>query len=1067
MPEAVVAAVGAIASAAFSAAGGVAAGAFAVAAATAAYGVAYAVVTLGLSFAIGSLMGAVFKPRTSNGFSAEAQGRTQIVRSNVQPRNIIYGRAMTSGPLVFAASTDGSKKNQFMHLVIALADHQCDAIEEVYLGEDAVGPLDASGNATGGKYWKPSAETRWYTSGVAPGQTTFQLDPGVPITRVISLMATGAGGENFQAYPDFTFTPGGTVVKITGMDPSTTRLDMEYEAQSGRSLVRVKKHLGATDQGADGDMVSELSSVGWTWDHRLQGVCYIYVRLEFDADLYPNGLPNIKALVRGKPLYDPRSGTTAWTCNWALCVYDYLRDQRGFGCSDDDIDLSSVIAAANTSGEYVAVSATQNDYRYLCNGIVMLDKSPRDNLAEIVTAGAGVVVISGGVFRVFAGAYDIPTVTLTESDLRGPVKVQPRIPRKDLFNVVKGTFVNPANNWQPSDFPAIGNDLYAAQDGEYIERDIELPFTTDTIQAQRIAKIILERSRQGIVVDFPAKLTAFQLTAYSTVKLTLAKFGWSQKVFRVMSWKISADGGVDLVLNEESPGVYDWNYGNATVTDPAPDTNLPNPFSVPDLGQIQMDSGEEHLILNGNGQIVTRVLVTWPSAADAAIAATGKIELQYKRADTVDWLSLPPLQGDATSFYLSPVEDGKPYLVRGRLVSALGVRSRNWTYSPVHVVIGKTAPPSNMTGLSLTVLNGFANLTWDGATDLDVRNGGQARIRHTTDLVQPSWGSAIDIGGLISGAANSVQLPLLAGVYLGKWIDSTGHESPTAAMVITTAPSLDNLNVVATIAEQPAFTGAKTNVVFDPAMNGIKLIGAGLIDDQGLIDASGLWDSQGSVDSLGQIDTVVGAGGWGLIDSLGGIVASGTYMFAGALDLGSVEKSRLTATIDALSFDTGDLIDYRYDLIDSWESIDGDRISDTAVSLYVRTTNDNPAGTPTWSAWQRFSMGDYEARAFQWKVVLESVSATHNIVVTGLSVDVDMPDRRESGRDIVSSVGATAITFNKPFRVAPVMGITAQNMAQGDYFSLTPKTAAGFTITFFNASNTPVSRKFDWDAVAY
>ena len=41
------------------------------------------------------------------------------------------------------------------------------------------------------------------------------------------------------------------------------------------------------------------------------------------------------------------------------------------------------------------------------------------------------------------GAYDIPTVTLTESDLRGPVKVQPRMSRKDLFNVVKGTFVNP------------------------------------------------------------------------------------------------------------------------------------------------------------------------------------------------------------------------------------------------------------------------------------------------------------------------------------------------------------------------------------------------------------------------------------------------------------------------------------------------------------------------------------------------------------------------------------------------------------------------------------------------
>ncbi len=381
--------------------------------------------------------------------------------------------------------------------------------------------------------------------------------------------------------------------------------------------------------------------------------------------------------------------------------------------------------------------------------------------------------------------------------------------------------------------------------------------------------------------------------------------------------------------------------------------------------------------------------------------------------------------------------------------------------------MGKLSPPSNMTGLSLTALNGMANLTWDSAPDLDVRNGGQARIRHTTNLVQPTWDSALDIGGLISGAANSAQLPLLTGVYLGKWIDSTGHESPAATMVVTTAPVLDSLNVVATIDEQPNFTGIKSNIVFDPALNGIKLIGAGLIDDQGLLDASGLWDDQGTVDSLGPIDTVVGVGGWGLIDSLGGVVDSGTYTFAGSLDLGTVEKSRLTATIDAVSFDTGDMVDARFDLIDNWQSIDGDLINDTAVTLYVRTTNDNPAGSPVWSAWQRFSVGDYEARAFQWKVLLESGSATHNVVVTKLSVDVDMPDRRESGRDVISGAGAKVITFNKPFRVLPVLGITAQDMAQGDYFVIAPKAETGFTITFKNAASAAVSRKFDWDAVAY
>lgn len=1059
------AAAAALASAVFSAAGGVAAGAFAVAAATIAYGAAFAVVSLGISFAIGSIMGAVFKPKSNNGFSAEAQGRTQVVRSNVQPRNLIYGRAMTSGPLIYAGSTDGEKKNQFMHLVIALADHQCDGIEEIYLGDDPAGIPEGSIYPTSGKFLKVWGTSAAMTVAVTPGATsmTFNVDGG-NVYRMASVIANVSDGSSYNV-SDISWTEGLPSVTVRGLQPETTHLMVTYEIQNAHAYVRVKRHLGTLDQAADADMVAEVP--GWTWDHRLQGVTYIYVRLEFDSDIFPNGLPNVKAMVRGKVLYNPFYGTRYWTDNWAMCVYDYLTDERGFGCDPQDIDMEAFGAAGNISDEAVPLANGGVQLRYRCNGIVMTDKSPRDNLAEMVSACGGTVVVAGGVFRMFAGAYDIPTVTLTESDLRGAVKVRPRTSRKDLFNVVKGTFVDPSKNWQPSDFPAVKNPLYAQQDGEVIERDIELPFTTDATMAQRLAKIILERSRQGIVVEFPAKLTAFQLSAYSTVKLTLAKFGWTNKVFRVMSWKLSDDGGVDLVLNEEAATVYDWSAGDATNYDPAPDTNLPNPFVVENVGPISMDSGEAHLVLSSSGVVTSRILLTWPQPTELSVRQTGRTEIQYKRADQADWQVLAPVSADTTGQYISPVDDGKPYQVRARFVSALGVRSPLWTYSPVHVVVGKLAPPGNLTGLSLTVLNGFANLTWDAATDLDVRNGGQARIRHTTDLVQPSWASAIDIGGFVSGAANSAQLPLLEGVYLAKWIDSTGHESPQAAMVITTAPSLSSLNIVATVAEHPAFSGAKTNVVLDPALNGIKLIGNGLIDDQGLIDATGLWDDQGAIDGLGPIDDVVGAGGWGLIDSLGGIVSDGTYQFASTFDLGVVEKSRLTATIDALSFDTGDLIDFRYDLIDSWESIDGGRINDTAVMLYVRTTNDDPAGSPTWTEWQRFSMGDYEMRACQWKVELASGSSTHNVVVTGLTVSVDMPDRRESGKNITSGAAALPIVFGKPFRVDPVLGITAQNMAQGDYFSITGKTATGFTITFFNASSTPVSRRFDWDAVSY
>ena len=47
-----------------------------------------------------------------------------------------------------------------MHLVIALADHECDAIEEVYLGDDAVGQVDGFGYPTGGKFLKEWGDSK-------------------------------------------------------------------------------------------------------------------------------------------------------------------------------------------------------------------------------------------------------------------------------------------------------------------------------------------------------------------------------------------------------------------------------------------------------------------------------------------------------------------------------------------------------------------------------------------------------------------------------------------------------------------------------------------------------------------------------------------------------------------------------------------------------------------------------------------------------------------------------------------------------------------------------------------
>jgi hypothetical protein len=40
-------------------------------------------------------------------------------------------------------------------------------------------------------------------------------------------------------------------------------------------------------------------------------------------------------------------------------------------------------------------------------------------------------------------------------------------------------------------------------------------------------------------------------------------------------------------------------------------------------------------------------------------------------------------------------------------------------------------------------------------------------------------------------------------------------------------------------------------------------------------------------------------------------------------------------------------------------------------------------------------------------------------------------------------------------------------MATGDYFLITSKSKTGFSLTFYNSSNTIVSRIFDYQAIGY
>ena len=93
-----------------------------------------------------------------------------------------------------------------------------------------------------------------------------------------------------------------------------------------KSRARVKKHLGSPNQLADPDLVAETSVDS---NFRGRGIAYLYVRLDWDGDVFASGIPTITAMVKGRKVYDPRPSTTVWTDNAALCIRDYLAQPYG------------------------------------------------------------------------------------------------------------------------------------------------------------------------------------------------------------------------------------------------------------------------------------------------------------------------------------------------------------------------------------------------------------------------------------------------------------------------------------------------------------------------------------------------------------------------------------------------------------------------------------------------------------------------------------------------------------------------------------------------------------------
>ncbi|MDB9983437.1 hypothetical protein OAD54_01675, partial [Candidatus Pelagibacter sp.] len=300
-------------------------------------------------------------------------------------------------------------------------------------------------------------------------------------------------------------------------------------------------------------------------------------------------------------------------------------------------------------------------------------------------------------------------------------------------------------------------------------------------------------------------------------------------------------------------------------------------------------------------------------------------------------------------------------------------------------------------------------------------SGGTTEIRYVrNDVVVPKWEIAQVVVNNISGSTTTATLPIAPGYYLIKHIDSSGNACANAAQLLNSILGPD-YNFITTISEDPTFAGTKTNCT---------VVGSTLELDPGVMTM--------------------------------------TYLFDNDIDLGSVESIRLVPNLTAVITD-GVTVVADYDPVASVTRFAGP-IVDASVSFEVRTTDDDPTGSPTWSDWETFTVGNYLARAFEFRLTAVVASTTYTVEITELSLTADKADVTKRGTSTSSASVDTTVTFANSFyggiggTDVPYVGCNTVGGSSSDIINITSITKDDFTYSVYN-SGARVARAITWQAV--
>lgn len=631
----------------------------------------------GASMLVGVYTAREQRKKAQRALERSVKDRTIMVRDAVADRPYLFGRVRTSGQIQFPGTSGAS--SELLHWCLALGD-QIDAVEDVWFGDQSIGTRGADGWVTNGRFFKARTEPTFEYLIVSAGATVTLLRGSNEWATLTSVArpATGDSGETIlyvgnpatdaNAYSS-AYGAGNKIVLTFHAALVGSPVTISYTYMTGESKARAKAFLGAPGQAADPYLIAQLPTA-WSATDKFTGTSYISGTNAYDNDLYPTGIEEVSAIVRGALCYDPRTTTTAWTCNPALIAWKWISQHY----PNETYDSASLIAAANVCDEDVALAGVETQDRYTFDDVISSDTSVVDGLERILQSMVGSACRVAGTWYIWAGAWEEPSLALDETDLApGEITIQGVAEDGVLFNGIGGRYTDAAR-WVEDSFPTYVSPAYVGlDDGEEEVLDVDLTMITDVHRAQRVARLMLHKARQALTFACSCEMSAQALYPGRVVTWTIEKYGWDEKPFRCLRRVYQPSTGTLLcVFQEDAEAIYSSTFSELTTPDPAPNTNLPDPLTV-EAPVLTFASGAQYVQVLADGSQRPYLRVYWQQMDESVES----VEIWWRRPGETTWQQ-GIVDASAQVFDAYGISRSETYIVQGRAINGIGVRSA-WT----------------------------------------------------------------------------------------------------------------------------------------------------------------------------------------------------------------------------------------------------------------------------------------------------------------------------------------------------------------------------------------------------